>query len=170
MQRARLSWAVPLLFAVACAEARREPDAICDSPVERYAGTVMLTDRLDLLFVVDTSRSMVEEKQALIAQMPDAARFLIDGVTRQRERFDPTTNFHVGVVSADLGGGPSAADGCTETGDDARLQAAPACHASRGDYVWHRSPYHDAADTAAAMRCIADLPESSCSVSQPLEA
>jgi hypothetical protein len=169
-QRARLGWAVPLLFAMACGAAVRDPDAICDSPVERYAGTVSLTDRLDVLFVLDTSGSMVEERQTLVAQMPGAARFLIDGLTRQGDRFDRTTNFHVGVVSADLGGRAGAADGCSEAGDDARLQAAPACHASRGDYVWHRSPYHDPAETAAAMSCIVELPESSCAVSQPLEA
>lgn len=48
----------------------------------------------------------------------------------------------VGVVSADLGGTAGAADGCSGTGRDARLQAAPACHASRGDYVWHYWQYH----------------------------
>ncbi|HKP61660.1 MAG TPA: hypothetical protein VJV78_33250 [Polyangiales bacterium] len=164
----RLACAVLLLSAAACGEVRREPDATCDSPAERYGGTVELSDRLDVLFVVDTSPSMAEEKPALLSQIPDAARFLTEGWTRGGARWDLSRNVHVGVVSADLGG--PAADGCSESGLDARLQGANGCQASRGDYVWHRRGYHDDADTGAAMSCIADLPEDSCTVSQPLEA
>lgn len=164
----RLALGMVLLSAAACGEVRREPDVTCDSPVERYGGTPPLSDRLDVLFVVDTSPSMAEEKRALLAQFPDAARFLTNGETRDGDRYDLNANYHVGIVSADLGG--PAADGCTEHGLDAQLQGAAECHASRGNYVWHHRGYHDPAETSAAMSCMADLPESSCKVSQPLEA
>ncbi len=76
--------------------------------------------QLDLLFVVDDSAGTSIQSK-LAAQLPTFMQVL-------QALPDGLPDLHVGVLSADLGGGGDPPAGCTVTGDGGELQAAP-----RGD-------------------------------------
>jgi hypothetical protein len=73
---------------------------------------------VDILFMIDNSSSMTSMQQKLVAQIP---MFLdsLQSATR------PLSDFHIAVVSSDLGA-PSDSDiGCTTTGDQGLFQSQP---------------------------------------------
>src|SRR6185295_11726692 len=80
-----------------------------------YAETVLVfepdaVNDLDLLFVIDNSRSMEREQTNLVRNFPrfmEALEKLPGGLP----------NLHVGVVTTDLGAGQSAVGGCRIGGD-----------------------------------------------------
>jgi hypothetical protein len=93
-------------------------------------------DKIDLLLMIDNSRSMADKQQILVATVPDLIRGLVNppcldaaGVAASpqpagpldpcpagtKRRFPPRTDIHVGVVTSSLGGHGSDACPNTET-------------------------------------------------------
>ncbi len=85
---------------------------------------------LDVLVVVDDSRSMSEEQANLAENFPNLIREMlsppIDPVTGRPDHF-PVTDLHIGVVSTDMGTGGYTVETCPDPidGDDGILQHAP---------------------------------------------
>jgi hypothetical protein len=136
-------------------------------------------DKVDLLFVVDNSRSMAQEQAALEDQFPKLIRALTtgdrdgDGV----REFEPATDLHLGVVSTDLGVPGATVTTCEEPlGDDGILLNTPNpdltdC-AGRGPFPRFLS-YRAGDDTdalASNFGCIAQLGTDGCGIEQQLEA
>jgi hypothetical protein len=78
---------------------------------------------VDILFMIDNSSSMSSMQQKLVAQIP-AFLTILQGAAQ------PLTDFHIAVVSSDLGapGDLTASIGCSATGDQGIFQSQP-----RGD-------------------------------------
>ncbi len=78
---------------------------------------------VDILFMVDNSSSMTSMQQKLVAQIPAFLDLLQNGS-------QPLTDFHIAVVSSDMGapGDASFSVGCTPSGDQGLFQNQP-----RGD-------------------------------------
>ena len=102
----------------------------------------MLTDvfvqnpqlKLDIVFSIDNSDSMVEEQANLIANFRVFMQVLQDAIPA-----DSTLDAHIGVVSSDLGVALDGVGGCnTAGGDNGRFQGQPrgACTSSpSGSYI-----------------------------------
>lgn len=159
-----------LLLAAACGvDLPSEPTAICDARVDRYEISVEYQNRIDLLFVLDTSPSMREVRaQFEQEQLPRLARLLFSEEAEARSVRGNNLSLHVGVISADLGAGMDGrVTGCSASGDQAELHA---CDSSPVDFQWHFSGYHDPAPADAALRCALDTGNDGCPIGQPLEA
>jgi len=125
---------------------------------------------LDLLFVIDNSRSMEDEQTALAANFD---RFI--AILENTDGGLP--DLHLGVISTDVGTGRSDVGGCDGEGDDGRLQATPrgACSAPDGSFL--RSFGNDdgsrttnfEGELGDAFACIARLGTGGCGFEQPLE-
>ncbi|HTU63298.1 MAG TPA: hypothetical protein VMF89_32780, partial [Polyangiales bacterium] len=140
-------------------------------------------DKVDLLLVVDNSRSMAGEQASLRKEFPRLIRVLTTG-----ERFpgDPNafpaiTNLHVGVVSTDMGVPGVSFDRCSaDGGDDGRLlnvAQGDGCSEMYPPFLNYVSdPLVSQGSTAAADRfandvgCIAMLGTQGCGFEQQLEA
>ncbi len=124
--------AVLLAFVCACVSGclDRELKPITPCLVSAVSVTVKAKtiDKVDLLFVVDNSRSMAAEQASLRKEFPRLIKVLTTG-----ERFagDPNAfpaikNLHVGVVSTDMGIPGVEFDRCDANGgDDGRLLNVP---------------------------------------------
>jgi hypothetical protein len=98
-----------------------------DGGVQPLAGVI------DMLFMVDSSGSMIEEQVKLRDQFPRLITILTtgdlnpdDGIVIAKD-FNPATDLHLGVVSADMGlpgitMSPDPENKCVGTGDDGLLQ------------------------------------------------
>lgn len=127
------------------------------------------TDRIDVLFVLDSSPSM-EEKQA---------RFT-DALTRLAPAL-PVASYHFGAITADLGAGAFTEDGCRPDGDGARLQTVGAAAGSgcagtsdgrsflSVDLTTDQNNL-GAQSLARALGCMVSVGTGGCFVEQPLEA
>ena len=106
---------------------------ICPTPTELSQSVTQVTsfDGLDMLLVVDNSKSMAEEQQIFATSIYKLINTLTDNP-------DPTwqlpdvDNVRIGVVSSDMGlqygiGGAELSNPplCTSDGDDGRFQSAP---------------------------------------------
>lgn len=80
-----------------------------------------VSDKLDLLFVIDNSGSMKDERSELTENFP---RF-IDILSNVKGGLP---SLHIGVVTSDMGrsGAPTPLLGCSERGDDGRLKKSSA--------------------------------------------
>jgi hypothetical protein len=110
------------------------PDAgpVCAVPAGglEALGTGVPNGRLDLLFVIDDSRSMLEEQQKLGQQLPRLVKILTtgdlnqDGDVLDELDFEPITSLHLGVVSSNmgtLGQLDDTVEACKGVGDDGVL-------------------------------------------------
>jgi hypothetical protein len=151
----------------------------------RCNGTGVITERyfpqgieanLDLLFVIDSSPSMADEQQNLVANFPR----LIDKLRNPRLKND-IPDVHIGVVSSDLGAGSYRSASCREGGDGAKLQysaRSPECKVPKDpwiSYVDYKTNIVDGSGDAVqqvkdAFSCIAKLGTNGCAFEQPLEA
>lgn len=73
------------------------------------------TKKVDVLLVVDYSQDMVEYQGSLMERVPDLMSWL--KIVR-----GGLPDLHIGVTSMDVGAMGNLAPGCTENGDDGRLQ------------------------------------------------
>jgi len=132
---------------------------------ERVDFQVKQNNQLDLLFVVDNSGSMRAEQISL------AQNFINIINTLQSTLEGGLPNIHVGVVSTDMGNGSH--PGCSDAGDDGKLQntpRTPGCNAPRDFFISNIDgvPNYDGT-LADAFACIAELGTTGCGFEQPLE-
>lgn len=177
----RAGLCVCLLLMAACLDRELKPITPClVSAVSRTvkANTI---DKVDLLFVVDNSRSMAGEQASLRKEFPHVIRVLTTGerVAADPQPFPPIKNLHVGVVSTDMGIPGINFDRCSaDGGDDGRLLNVPhgdqcaELYPSFLSYVADPTqgavldPEHFANDVG----CIATLGTEGCGFEQQLEA
>ena len=141
-------------------------------------------NEIDLLFLVDNSASMLQEQQALIAEIPRLVEILASGDLQDggtTEDFDPVASIQVGVITSNMGiGGVDAVANafCTTTfgddgilvdlhrGTDASCPSEPAVPA----FLTFMSGTDDPATFAASVGCLADTGSQGCAFEQQLEA
>jgi hypothetical protein len=131
---------------------------------------------LDVLFVIDNSATMQTRQAALVAAFPALAALL---------EASTGINLHLGIVTTDVGAGPTTLPGCVPGGDRGLLQMQPlgaTCdRASLLPYTGDRylGLVRDAAGTvsanfegtlADAFACYAPVGTGGCSFPMPLEA
>lgn len=120
-------------------------------------------DRLDLLFVVDGSPSMVQERALVATELERMVRILTtgdrdgDGVLD----FPPMRSLHVGVVSSDLGG-------CVPSAAAAVLR--PGCSVTDRIFRFGFDPPIDEDALSSELGCAVELVATECAIEQPLEA
>ena len=127
---------------------------------------------IDVLFVIDNSGSMYDEQESL-AQWANEYLF---GVLALEVGDLP--NLHIGVISSDIGAGPTVA-ACEGDGDDGLLQNEPrveGCVGPTDRYIRDVANPDGSRDRnfdgelAETFGCIAQLGDSGCGFEQPLEA
>ncbi len=127
--------------------------------------------KLDVLFVIDTSRAMGETQRLLASAFPAFVDRLLGGLSPDSidKTVVVTVDLHVGAISSDLGAGTA----CT-TNDGGRLRTAPGCFPSPGGFLAPplRSGPGIEFPARTALRdsfaCIAELGTSGCIFQQPL--
>ncbi len=165
-----------ILLAQGCAS--RPLDERPDSGAGSYTtlGAVVLTDKVDILFVIDNSNGLDHEHKNLKRNFPkliDALRFGKFG--------GKIPNLHIGVISTDLGAGNYNLPSCeTPGGDQGKLQNKPqvvGCSPPREPWI----SYHEGKTNVsgakgdpisvvkAAFQCIAEIGEQGCGFEHPLE-
>ena len=122
--------------------------------------------KLDLLFMIDNSRSMQEEQANLARNFPR----LIDELKNLPTGFP---DLHLGVVSSDLGAGSAIAACAKALGDGAALQVRSGCglDPKNGRYLISRdggSSNFDG-DIADVFACLAELGTSGCGYEHQLQ-
>lgn len=138
--------------------------------------TEVTLGKLDLLFVVDDSGSMIEEQESLRREFPRLLEVLTTGQRPGKEDMPPITDMHLGVISTNMGmmdieGVP----GCQGLGDDGILQNTPsvdvtACDALYPRFLTYEADVDDPTKLANDFACIASLGTEGCGFEQPLEA
>ena len=99
--------ALTALTSTGCLERELRPLVPCVTQgfVESVAGPVV--DKVDLLFMVDNSGSMLEEQASLAEELPRLVRVLTSGDRTgdgpSSDDFDPVKSLHVGVITSDMG-------------------------------------------------------------------
>jgi len=141
-------------------------------------------DKVDLLFMVDNSGSMLEEQASLGTELPRLVRVLTsgdrtgDGPTP--DDFQAVKNLHVGVVTSDMGVGGFNVPTCTRAamfGDDGLLRtvgntSVTGCMATYPrflEYIPGVSP-QTPDQFGADFRCVAAAGTTGCGFEQQLEA
>ena len=158
--------------------AEPEPDAEIIDPEDGSTPTAA-TYKIDLLFVIDNSNSMLAEQAALRAQFPMLISLLLNStaIGGGEDVVAGAQDIHLGVVSSDLGA-PGVLDiaGCSGTGDDGVLRntaAADAVGCSETIYTPRFLSYvagtDDPAQTATDLSCIAALGNDGCGFEMQLE-
>ncbi|MEC7525385.1 MAG: hypothetical protein VYE22_36210 [Myxococcota bacterium] len=154
---------VPLLtaaLAVGCSDASVVADAGAPPPLRRD---------VDLLFVVDSSGSMVEEQSSFAADMSTLVAMLTRGDVDGDGLGDvePPASVQVGFVTSDLGVGDSELPTCDSLGEDAQLREVGCGEAHPA--VQTLDPDVDLELAARDLACVARVGEG-CGFEQPLEA
>lgn len=122
-------------------------------------------EKLDLLFVIDSSGSMREEQDDLARWAEDA----LFGTLRDQSDFD----LHVAVVSADVGAGPYGVIGCADNGDNGIFQSGGCTQGER--FLIDETAADGTRNTnyegslSDAFSCMAQIGVTGCGFEQPLE-
>ncbi|HEY8428356.1 MAG TPA: hypothetical protein VIL20_08275 [Sandaracinaceae bacterium] len=135
--------------------------------------------RVDVLFLIDNSVSMLEEQESLAAQLPRIVSALatgdVDGDGTPESA--PVDDLHLGVVTSDMGTGGFAVPTCPrpDFGDDGILRTQGrsdllGCAATYPSFLTFEPGVHEPDDVAAAFACVAQVGTSGCGFEQPLEA
>lgn len=154
-------------------------DAPIDSGVCREYRTEVIAPKVDVLFVIDNSGSMLEEQEALVAAFRSMAAGLATGDLDEdgRPDFPAATDLHVAVVTTDLG-----AFDATDEGDGLRpVPCRPGAPLRGQDGVLQhvcegsaRYLAHSAGGSIDAFSegfaCLARVGTDGCGFEQPLEA
>jgi hypothetical protein len=131
------------------------------------------TDTLDMLFVVDNSRSMKEEQASLALEFPRLMRKLTSGDHDEdgEPEYEAVKDLHLGVVSTDRGSYANSSDGCVPGGDSGRLLHAPVvegCDRALPSFLTFEAG-QDAEQVAQDFACLTQLGTDGCGFEQPLE-
>lgn len=155
-----------------------------DPPEPLPSGSV---DAVDMLFVIDDSRSMAEEQALLREEIPRLVRTLVSGDRSENGSVDfrPPDSVHFGVITTNLGT-PGLREGqrlagCSAEapfGDDAMLitemrgdagDVEASCQDSYPEFL-KASATDDPLAVAADLRCLSSVGIGGCGFEQPLEA
>ena len=126
-------WAVPGialgLVAFGCIEREGRPVNPCTNVTVARAIQVTSVDKVDLLFMVDNSNSMMEEQAQLAQELPRMVRILASGDLNENGMedegdFEPVQDLNVGVITSDMGTGGFTVPTCmrSDLGDDGVLR------------------------------------------------
>lgn len=140
-------------------------EAVCSGQLQRTV-PVYQPVPVDLLFVIDRTPSMADERERLVAGMSA----FVDGF---RAATGAIPDLHVGVVSSDLGG--LGVPGCSGGGDRGSLLGGERCgldapYLAARELADGTMVQNFEGDLGAAVGCMVDLAPSSCPVSQPIAA
>jgi hypothetical protein len=131
---------------------------------------------LDLLFMVDDSRSMIEEQASLRREFPKMIRVLTTGDRDGdgKQDFPPIAQLHLGVVSSDLGAPGVPVHGCEGTGDDGMMNHVPdlsmsTCKPGYPSFLTFTAGVDDPQQAALDFACIASLGTNGCGYEEQLE-
>ncbi len=132
-------------------------------------------NRDDVLFVIDSSPSMADERAKVsseVARMMRAMTMSDADDPRIDFRVVTVQDLHAGVISSDMGAnGSRLVEGCSARGDDGLFVSHRACESAQSTpYSWIFEGYHDATREIVAVSCNAEAARSSCVLSSPLEA
>lgn len=170
----------------------------CPPNTEILRATIRRVEKIDILFVVDNSKSMDQEQQKLREQFPIMIKALTTGDSDGdgETDFPPATDLHLAVVSSDMGlpglgpeDNPDTTGACAGFGDDGMLLNDPtqaiaaglSCPQTKSSdnpiFLEHiRDEKEDTAitlqsadDTASAFACAATLGVSGCGFEMQLE-
>jgi hypothetical protein len=133
-------------------------------------------DKVDILFMVDNSKSMREEQASLRREFPKLITTLTTGMRPDGSKFSPAKDLHLGVVSSDMGllGIPDITGCKNGFGDDGILLNQPSdevagCQASYPRFLSYLADRDDPVQTATDFACIASLGTDGCGFEQQLE-
>ena len=149
-------------------------------------------DKVDLLFVVDSSLSMIDEQEKLKEQIPLLVQTLASGVRNDGTTFPATQDMHLGVVTTDMGvpgGNLPDTYNCNRYGgygDDGILRTSPGAPYQDTNVTWAPDPScgasypnfiffdalagDDPAAKAADLGCLAQVGPGGCGYEMQLEA
>ena len=113
--------------------------------------------KADILFVIDNSSGMAPFQQALLGAIPTLEAALKSPAS--------TADFHIGVVTTDLGAGPYTLPNCHLCGDNGRLHQNPSL-CPMGNLFMTNSYWGTMAEN---FQCLASAGEQGCGFEQPLE-
>ena len=160
----------------------------CDSTTSTCEPTTRALEKaiknVDILVVIDKSKSMLHEQANLAREMPKLVKALITGDRDGNgvKEFTPAESVHLGVVTSDLGlPGMDVRDNpdpinCVGQGDDGILyhkgnpSIDPTCKASYPTFISHKTGTDDPGKTAADFGCMLQVGPNGCGFEQPLEA
>jgi hypothetical protein len=122
---------------------------------------------VDILFVIDDSARMAEHQANLGQKLPvliAALKNVPGGLP----------SLHIGVVTGDLGAGPTATGSCRPGGDRGVLRAGASCGLDGGarflSSAENGTSNNFAGDVVEAFACLARVGSAGCTFQQPLEA
>ncbi len=136
-------------------------------------------DKVDVLFVIDNSGSMLQEQAALSGQISRLVRVLASGDLNEdgARDFEPVKDLHVGVTTTDLGTAPTRVGTCNESGgQNGALVTSPAVPTSacQSSYTpvqsFQPGGAMTAEDFARGVACLAETGITGCGFEQQLEA
>jgi hypothetical protein len=143
-------------------------------------GTCREATGIDLLIVIDNSRSMTEEQASLARQLPRFVGLLLEPPDADRDGepdWLPIPDLHVGVVTTDMGSGgnPIPTCGDADFGDDGVLRTrgradVPGCMATYPSFLTHVAGSRPPEALAFDVSCITRAGTGGCGFEHPLEA
>jgi hypothetical protein len=178
------------LFALGCLERQGRPVNPCTQSAVAQAIEVDNVDRVDVLFLVDNSRSMREEQEVLALNFPEMVRILasgdfdLDGNLDGPDDFDGVNDLNVGVITSDMGVFGLTVDTCSdaEDGEDGVLRSVPG-DPTNSDCLPNYPPFLNftppedpmmlpaaAEDFGNQFGCVAQVGTNGCGFEQQLEA
>jgi hypothetical protein len=102
----------------ACTSRTLETPTTTPSVQGQWPFTQKINNNLDILFMIDNSKSMTDMQQKLLAQLPKFMKVFAD--------LPVMPNLHVAVVSSDMGArSDTALDTCTPLGDQGKFFSQP---------------------------------------------
>ncbi|MEM9068353.1 MAG: hypothetical protein AAGE52_07595 [Myxococcota bacterium] len=152
-------------------DAMDAPDAV-DAPPD--VPCVPPSRAVDLLLVIDNSRSMAAGQERLAEALPELVRALSTGqrMPGGPVSFDPVTDMHIGVVTTDLGSGGFLLSGCEESDDGVLITAVDG--SAPGTCPTSLPPFLDLGSGIATLQdesvCKVQQGSMGCGFEQPLEA
>jgi len=133
--------------------------------------------RVDVLFMIDTSNSMVEEQRSLVDQIPRMVDALATGDLNGdgTPETAPVRDLHIGVITPDMGTGGFSVPTCFDSdfGDDGVLRTTSSgagCMATYPSFLAFDPETDDPSDYAADVACLAEAGTGGCGFEQQLEA
>ncbi|MFT5356592.1 MAG: hypothetical protein ACI9KE_003817, partial [Polyangiales bacterium] len=160
-----------VLVATACTAESEPLEPGCDAPLLSTRLAPENTNKLDLLFMIDTSADMSSEQAVFAQALPDFVRELTAASSIS------ANDIHVGFITADLGTGGHLIPTCEEPvfGDDALLHLTTL--APCGDLIAPSDvPFlsfredSNSEELSADMMCLTNGNDDGCGIEQPLDA